>query len=143
MDLGVAIAFGSGRQQVLGFLGQCQAQRRVSTKGTDFQGLDGEPHVVEGASRRSEMQDIVDGAGHFDVMGHVLVDVSEPGVIPQVSNVRFTAGNEAVQAEQLPIALQQVVAQVRAKETGAPCDDCSHRPAFRSFGEFLSILSAS
>jgi hypothetical protein len=94
----------------------------------DLERVQRQPQVVDRAGWRSEVVDEIDVLGDIDVIDDV--DVAEvEGRVADVLDVLQRAGLEVVDADD-PMALaKQVLAEVRAKETGAA-------------GDYTSALSA-
>ena len=94
----------------------------------DLHGLDRQLQVVDRRGRRGEVIDHVDVAWDVDVVGDVGPHHPELRVGQQVLDVRRRAGEEVVDADDVPAVGEQPLADVRAQEAGAPGDD---RPAAR------------
>ena len=84
----------------------------------DLQRLDGKFQVVRRAGGRGEMQHGVHVAGDIDDAGHVLTGEAEARMREQVGDVRFGAGEEIIEAEDVPAPFEEQVAQMRAEK---PC----------------------
>ena len=105
--------------------------------GADFQRMERHAQVVDRARERGEVVDEVDLPVDVDVLGHVVVEELE-ALAAQVRDVLQRPGVEVVDADDSEAVLDQVVAEVRAEETGAAGDDrgwhrrdATHRPQRR------------
>src|SRR5678816_2553298 len=76
--------------------------------------------IVDRACRAGEIEDLVD----LDIQGerNVVPDQLEALVAQQVLDVAARAGEEVVNADELPTLLEQPFAEVRAEESGATGD---------------------
>src|SRR5258706_6786355 len=89
----VTVAFARGSEEEFGVLGESEAECVVSTERTHFQGLNGHFQVIDGAGRRSKVQDVINGSGNIDVIGDVSSRDAEAGMFLKVRYVRVYAGN--------------------------------------------------
>ena len=71
------------------------------------------------------MQHGVHRTGDFDVLRDVLLRELESRMRQQMRNIRIGAGNEDVQAKDVPALLDKIVAEVRSEKARPACDDCA------------------
>ena len=133
----VAVDLRRRREHVPGPLLLRESEGVQGAEAADLERLDRHPQVVERARRRREVQDEVDRAGDVHVVGDVAPDQPEPRLLHEVHDVAGRSGQEVVQADDLHTAIEQVLAEVRSEEPGAPGH---HRPPD---GPCLAYLAGS
>src|ERR1019366_4726003 len=119
---------GRGDQEACA-LGLGQAERVVGAVGADLERVQGQPQVVDRRGRRGEVIDEVDRLVHEVGLDDVDPDVPEAVGVAQVLDVGERARLEVVHADDAVSARQQLVAQVRAEEPCASCDQAGCHPA--------------
>src|SRR4029077_12039792 len=95
-DVGVAIAFAGGSEEELRFLRAGEIESALRAQRTNTHGLNWIFQIVERASRRSEMEDVVDGAIDFERFADVAVFAAEARIPFKVREVRLHAGDQVV-----------------------------------------------
>ena len=98
----------------------------MRAESADLEGLDGELEVVDGASGRSEMEHVVDGAGDVDVIGDVGAEAAEARMLEEMADVGVVAGDEVVERKHVPAFGDEAIAKMRAEKAGASGDHRAH-----------------
>ena len=121
-DVRIAVTFRRGREEILGLLRQGQPQGIVRSERAHFQSLDRELQIVDRACRRSEMQNVIDRARDIDKFGDIVLDDPESRISREMAQVGGSAGDQVVDRENLPAAIEEVVAKVRPEKSRASRD---------------------
>jgi hypothetical protein len=76
--------------------------------------------VMNGAGRTGKIVDFI----HFDIQWEtdVMPDNFEIGVIQQIYNVAFCAGEKIVNADDFMAILEKMLAQMTSQKSGTPCN---------------------
>ena len=90
---------------------------------TDLQRLDRVGEVLGRAGGAGEVQHRVDRSGDGDALDDVVLHEDEAGVVGQVGDVLTVTGQEVVDGDDLPLAREQRVAEVRTDEPRPARDD--------------------
>ena len=132
MDERVAIDFGGRREQEAGALGEGQAEHVVGPNRSHLDDLDWVGREVDGRGGRGQVEDVVDLPRNLDRVADVVLDELEPGVCPELGQPLGRRGDQVVEDEDLPAAVEQPLDHPATDETGAPGDHCARanrRPA--------------
>jgi hypothetical protein len=123
VDLRVAVDLARGREQVPGPDGLGETERVVRAERADLEGLDRMLEVVAGARGAGEVQDGVNAAVDREELRDVVLLELERSRVEEVLDVLDPAREQAVDGEDVPAALHERAAEVRAKEPSATGDD--------------------
>src|ERR1700674_1348735 len=121
-DMRIAVTLGRGREKIFGFFRQGQSQGIVRSERAHFQSLDRKFQIVDRAGRRSEMQDVIDGAWDIDKLCDVVLHDRKWRVSREMAQVGGSASNQVIDRENLPAAIEKVVAKVRPEKSRASRD---------------------
>ena len=99
-----------------------QPEGVVGPVGAHFQRVQRQPQVVDRGGRRRQVIDEVDGLVDEVRVDDVDVEMDEV-LAPDVLDVRERSGLQVVDADDAMAAGQQLIAQVRAEESGPARDD--------------------
>src|SRR5258708_39687389 len=116
-NLRISVAFAGGGQEEFGVFGQRETECVVSAQRADLQSLDGHFQIIDRAGRRSEVQDVVHGAGNIDVVGDVRSRNAETRVPLEMSDIRVHAGNQIVERENVPSLRVEAIAKMCTQST--------------------------
>ena len=122
VDLGIAVHLAGGGDQVSRPVRLGDAERVQGADAIDLEGVNGMPQIVPGAGGTGEMQDEVDGIVDDEWLRDVVPQEPEPGVGSQVCQVRGRPRQQVVDPDDMPVSLQEIVAEVRAEEPGGSGD---------------------
>ena len=125
MDLRIAVDLGGRGEQEPGPLRLREPERVERPQGADLQGMDRVLEVVARRCRRGEMEDPVDPAVHVEVVRDVVALVAEPLVGQRADEVVRVAGEQGVEAEDLPALGQEPLAEMGPEEARAAGHDRS------------------
>src|SRR6185436_9754146 len=64
-----------------------QAERVMSAQGANLQSRNRQFEIVHRTRGRSEMQDIVERLGHFDIAADIMIDKTKPGVFEKSPDI--------------------------------------------------------
>jgi len=113
VDLRITVYLGGGSEQKPRALLLGQPERLVGTERTDLQGLDRYLQEINRASRRREMENVIDRAVHIDVVRHIVFEEQEPLVPHQVCYVVGGAGGQVVKRNDVTSFLDKPVTKMR------------------------------
>ncbi len=124
MDQGIAVAFGSGREEKGRPFGLGQAQRVMGAEGADFQGRDRQLEIIDRAGGRREMKDVIKFLlRDIDVIGDVMLDEEVIRVAGEVRDVRGVAGDQVIDRDDAVPLAQEPVGQMRPEKARATGDN--------------------
>jgi len=117
---GVAVDFGGGGLKDFGFDAFGKTEDVDSAVDAGFGGLDGVELVVDGRGGAGKVVDFVDfyKEGDGDVVPHQF----KVGVVHEVGDVGFAAGEKVVHAEYVVSGVEKTFAEKRAEKAGAAGD---------------------
>jgi hypothetical protein len=72
------------------------------------------------------MKDIIDLARDIDKFRDIMLDDPKSGVSLEMAQVGRCAGDQVVDRQNFPAAIEEVVAQVRSKKSRSSCDYRAH-----------------
>jgi len=94
----------------------------VRSERTDFQSLNRKFQVVDRACRRSKVKNLVDRSRDIDKLGDVLLHDRKWRASREMAQVGGSAGDQIVDREYFPTAIEEVVAKVRPEKSRASRD---------------------
>ncbi len=92
----------------------------------DLERLDRVAEVINRAGGRGEVQNVVNRLVDLKRMGNIVADKREARMAAKMFDVAQRARDEVVHADDIVAVFQETLAQMRADETRAACNDCSH-----------------
>ena len=126
VDKGIAVDLAGGSHQEPGPPSSGQLQAVVGAQASGVQRLDGELQVISRRRQASQVEDRVDGARYVDGRTDVLAKEGHFRPVKDFGQVLHRAANEAIHTYDLIASVDEFLAKVGTKESGAPSHDRSH-----------------
>jgi hypothetical protein len=123
MDLRVAVDLARRADQEPGALPLGEAEGVVGPVRADLERVERQPHVVDGARERREVEHEVDVLVDPDRLRDVVVEEAERARVGGVLDVLERARLQVVDADDPVALLQEVIAEVRPEEAGSAGHD--------------------
>lgn len=105
------------------FFGFRQTKQVVGPQGADLQGLYGNSQIVNGASGRRKMQDVIQLSRHMHKGTDIVVVKLKLRELKQMGEVVHIARDQVVHADDMVAFLDKAVAQMRAQKSGGAGDE--------------------
>src|SRR5215467_11013251 len=98
----------------------------MSAEAAHLQCLNRKLQIIDRARRRGEMNDCIQPFRNVKVLCDILLDEFEPLVSQMMRDVLHPSGQKVVEHNNLIVAIQKPVRQMRAKEARSSCYQDPH-----------------
>ena len=122
MHLGVAVYLTGAGNQHAGAFGLGQSKAVVDTQRSHLQGLNGDFQVVNGARRRSKVEDVVQLSLDVNELADIVVVELKTVESRQMLDVAQITGDKVVHPKDMVPLGDETVAEVRSQEACGPGD---------------------